>query len=88
MTLLYHIGILPWCGRIVPFAVCFCHFHARFCYWCGILVMSVCKHTSKEKIVNKNTDNHKEDEAVVSWPVVFVILALIFAVYNLESFMW
>jgi hypothetical protein len=50
--------------------------------------MSVCKHTSKEKIVNKNTDNHKEDEAVVSWPVVFVILALIFAVYNLESFMW
>ena len=38
--------------------------------------------------MNKNTDNHKEDEVVVSWPVVFMILTLIFAVYNLEALMW
>ena len=38
--------------------------------------------------MKNGTDDRKDDEVVVGWPVVFAILALMFAVYNLESFMW
>ena len=83
---MYHIGfcvVLQNCsvyGMFLPCARASCEW-----YTSGVRVV---KQAGKEKRVNKNTDSHKEDEVVVGWPVVFAILALMVAVYNLESFMW